>query len=202
MSKAVRSPTLSKKPLKKSRKLHPSKLVKKKPYLEMVTAILSIPVLITLFILNVSTLTGINLKPAPTPEPFKNGGEFVAAPIGPDRDITPSDNMPCKKALGPVSITSPSENDTVKDNPVNINISYDDSVYCQAAWSYRINGGSWSGYDDRSVALYNLPAGQVTFELRVKSIVTDEQKNLTRKFNYDGRGTVLVPDNSSSGSAN
>lgn len=192
---------------KKKRKSIPSKIVKKKPYFELATAFLSIPVLITVLLLNVTSLRNINATPTPTPGVgvLQNGGGFFAAPVGPDSSVSPgsTNQSPCKKALGPVSITSPGENDTVTDNPVTINIEYDDSIYCGAAWSYRINGSSWSGYDDRSVALYNLPRGQVTFELRVKSIVTDEEKTLTRKFLYNGSGTVLLPENpNSSGSAN
>jgi hypothetical protein len=191
----------------KKRKSLSSKIVKKKPYIELITALLSIPVLITLFLLNLNTLKNIN-NPTPTPTPqkeqvFKNGNQFFAAPV-PETSVIPS-TAPltlCTKALGPVAITSPDENDTVTDNPVVINIEYDDNAYCGAAWSYRINGGSWSGYDDRSVALYNLPRGSVTFDLRVKSIVTSEEKSLTRKFIYNGNGTVLVPDPNSSGSAN
>ena len=204
MPKSVRSVKSSKKPLKKSRRNIPSKIVKKKPYIELVTAFLSIPVLITVLLLNVTSLRNINSQPTPTPELFQGAKSFYAAPVGPE--LAPSaavNQSPCKKSLGPVSITSPGENDTVTDNPVTINIEYDDDTYCGAAWSYRINGSSWSGYDDRSVALYNLPRGQVTFDLRVKSIVTDDEKSLTRKFLYDGKQAVVIPENpNSSESAN
>jgi hypothetical protein len=207
MPKSVRPVKPSKKPLKKSRRNLPSKIVKKKPYFELATAFLSIPVLITVLLLNITSLRNINNKPTPTPPPIQSGNSFFAAPIGAGHTITPSSTVitqsACKKALGPVSITSPNENDTVTDNPVTINIQYDDSTYCGAAWSYRINGSSWSGYDDRSVALYNLPRGQITFELRVKSIVTADEKSLIRHFIYDGKTAVEIPNNpNSSGSAN
>lgn len=195
-----------KKPLKKKRKSVSSQIIKHKPYIEIFTALLSIPLLITVILLNLNALHNSSKNvPTPTPGEAKvpNSSNFHAAPVGPDRSVSPSvDSGECIEALGPVAITSPNENDTVSDNPVTINISYDDSTYCRAAWSYRINGGNWSGYDDRSVALYNLPPGQITFDLRVKSIVTSDEKNLTRKFIYNGRGTVLVPDPNSSGSAN
>lgn len=182
------------------------KIVQKKPYVELIAGLLSIPFLITVLVINLTTISNLNAKPTPTPEPSgRQQGGFFAAPVEPNISDTPSSTIQqssCKNALGPVDITSPKDNDTVTDNPVIINIEYDDSEYCGAAWSYRINGGSWSGYDDRSVALYNLPKGQVTFELRVKSIVTSDERTLTRKFIYDGRGTVLVPDPNSSGSAN
>jgi hypothetical protein len=209
MPKTVHPIKSSKNPSKKRHKNLPSKIVKKKPYVELVTAFLSIPVLITVLLLNVTSLRNINARPTPTPEPEKvyNGNGFFAAPVRPSRAVSPSttvDPSPCKKALGPVSISSPGENDTVTDNPVTINIEYgSDSVYCGAAWSYRINGGSWSGYDDRSVALYNLPRGQVTFDLRVRSIVTSDEKSLTRNFLYDPKEPAVIPENpNSSGSAN
>ncbi len=207
---------ISKKPIKKAtkkvvgkvgkKKSLSKKIVQKKPYFELVTAILSIPVLITLSILNINSLTKINATPTPTPEVNNTQRRgFFAAPIEPKSIITPStpkDDATCKEGIGPVSIATPGESDKVADNPVIISIAYDDSEYCGAAWSYSINGGNWSGYDDRSVALYNLPQGQVSFELRVKSITTSEERTLTRKFTYEGKGTVLVPDPNSSGSAN
>lgn len=184
------------------------KLVEKKPYVELVTALLTIPFLITVLILNTNTLTKLNATPTPTPEAplFRNGSGFMAAPVGPDKPTPASADLtltPCTKGLGPISIPYPGENDTITQNPITITINYDDSKHCGAVWSYRINGGSWSGYDDRSVALYNLPHGQVTFDLRVKSIVTSEEKQITRKFIYKGEGVVFPPDNASgSGSTN
>jgi hypothetical protein len=206
MPKSVRPVKSLKKPLKKSRRNLSSKIVKKKPYFELATAFLSIPVLITVLLLNITSLKNINATPTPTPAPVRSGSGFFAAPIGTGHTIAPStgaiSQTGCKKALGPVSITSPNENDTVTDNPVTVNIQYDDSTYCGAAWSYRINGSSWSGYDDRSVALYNLPRGQVAFELRVKSIVTADEKSLTRNFTYTGGNAAAPNDSNSSGSAN
>jgi hypothetical protein len=192
---------------KKKKKNIPQRIVKKKPYFELATAFLSIPVLITVLLLNVTSLKSINNKPTPTPEPVPNQRSFYASPVGTSHNsATPSvaaNTSPCKKALGPVTISDPGENDTVTNNPVTITIQYDDSTYCGAAWSYRINGSSWSGYDDRSVALYNLPRGQITFELRVKSIVTTDETTITRHFNYNGTQAVDVPQsNNSSGSAN
>lgn len=205
MPKSAHSKKTAIKPQRKRKNL-PARIVKKKPYFELATAFLSIPVLITVLLLNVTTLKNINAKPTPTPEPqSKNNGSFYAAPVGHGLAVTPSVAAAgqCKKSLGPVSITSPGENDAVTDNPVTVNISYDDSSYCGAAWSYRINGSSWSGYDDRSVALYNLPRGQITFELRVRSIVTSEERTITRRFTYNGSQQIFVPDNpNSSGSAN
>jgi hypothetical protein len=194
---------VSKKISQTSKKTFSSKLIKKKPYIEFITAFLSIPVLITIMLLNLNSLKNLNGKPTPTPGIDTAKPGFFTAPIGTEKPSNIGDNSrnPCIKALGPVSIAAPQENDTVTTNPVTVDISYDDSTYCGASWSYRVNDGDWSGYDDRSVALYNLPQGQVKFELRVKSIVTSEQKTLTRGFTYNAKNTVLIPTTPNSSSS-
>jgi hypothetical protein len=109
---------------------------------------------------------------------------------------------PCKKELGPVAITDPSEKDVVIDNPVAITISYDDTMYCAAVWSYRINGGSWSDYDNKSIALYNLPQGNIKLDLKVKSVVANQEQSLTRNFVYKGSSIIQPTSPTSSTSAN
>jgi hypothetical protein len=197
-TKGSKTAKTAKKTPPKSKKKLENGLIKKKPYLEFFTAFLSIPVLITVMLLNFNSLKNLNAKPTPTPMPGVNAqGGFFAEPIGTEKPVTPTPmgatDAPCLNGLGPVNITAPEENDEVTDNPVTVDISYDDRRYCAAAWSYRINGGSWSGYDDRSVALYNLPQGPVKFELRVKSISGDETKTVTRNFTNSNRGTILIP---------
>ena len=59
----------------------------------------------------------------------------------------------CKAGIGDISIASPEENETVSNNPVSVDINYDAGDFCAVVWSYRINGGAWSSYDDRSIAL-------------------------------------------------
>jgi hypothetical protein len=93
----------------------------------------------------------------------------------------------CKKTVGPVNIAYPNEGDIVTDNPLEVRIELDQSGdYCAVVWSYRINGGRWSDYDDKSLALYNLPNGQKTLELRVKSVASGVEKVLKRSFDYQG----------------
>jgi hypothetical protein len=167
-----------------------------KKYLEFFTALLSIPVLITVIILNLNTLKNTNKNAEPTNTPARGG--FFSAPIQKTEptvadELSTTPSAPCKKELGPVSIGSPEENDTVLDNPVSVIIAYDDDEYCAAVWSYRINGSSWSEYDDKSIALYNLPQGKVKFELKVKSVVSKEERTLTRNFTYKGTSTAVTP---------
>jgi hypothetical protein len=168
-----------------------------KKHIEFFTALLSIPVLITVIILNLNSLHNLNKDAKPTDAPKQQGG-FFSAPIQKARPSTSALNptttpsAPCKKELGPISIDTPEEGDTVTDNPVAINISYDDQTYCTAVWSYRINGSSWSEYDDKSIALYNLPSGKIKLDLKIKSLSSKEEDTLTRNFTYKGSNTVTA----------
>ncbi|HEX8932353.1 MAG TPA: hypothetical protein VF810_04310 [Patescibacteria group bacterium] len=170
------------------------KLYDKKPLIELIVAILSIPSLILLALLNIKSLTS-SPDAKPTPTPVINGS-YYAKPV--TRPSTPvGSQAPCLKNLGPVTITSPNEGDTVTSNPAEVDISYDDVKYCGAVWSYSINGGQWSDYNNNSVALYNLPNGSVTFNLKVKSLASSETATITRNFIYAGQTSVVIPTNAS-----
>lgn len=168
-----------------------TKLPDKKRYLELVTALLSVPVLATAILLNFN-----NLKPKAEPSPTPTIQEKIVY-ISPSKEAEPT-QAACKKGIAPLEITSPSEDETVSDNPVNIDINYTQGEYCAAVWSYRLNSGKWSDYSDRSIALYNLPQGKITFDLRVKSIVTGQEKTYTRSFVYTGSEISNTPTSSPS----
>lgn len=171
----------------------------KKPYVEFFTALLSIPVLLTVVLLNLNTLSSTkNAKPSETPK----GGNIFVLPTSEEK-ASPSTTTKtetvvvtkeaCKKQLGPVAIDSPQEGETLSDNPVSLNISYDNEEYCGAVWAYRINNGKWSDYDDKSIALYNLPQGNIKVEVRVKSLASSEEKTLMRSFIYTGATPTNQP---------
>ncbi len=170
----------------------------KKQYLEFFTALLSIPVLLTVILLNLNSLKALK---NPTPPSNQMEKIYVTIP-GSGEKVEKQANgtqAPCKQEIGPIDIISPKEGEIVYDNPVSINVSYKSGTYCAAVWSYRINGGRWSEYDDKSIALYNLPQGNIKLELRVKSVVASEEKTLTRNFTYNGGN--FVPTSSISPSA-
>lgn len=184
----------------------------KKQYIEFFTALLSVPVLITVIMLNINSLKISNKSNTPAPAPqvkeekvfvpvkTENTGSsgskntVITVPDTPaPAQSGESTSSPCKPGIGPVSITSPQEGDTISDNPVSIIVNYTAGEYCAAVWSYRLNNGSWSDYDDKSIALYNLPKGKIKIDLRVKSIVNGQEQTLTRNFTYNGSSQAQEP---------
>ena len=174
----------------------------KKNHIDFIAALLTIPVLVSVIILNYSNLQKTNTKtnlPSPTPAQVEKQIIITAPPnnpqvAAPNTQPTASPSATCIKQVGPVSIVYPTENQTVSDNPLCINISYSNSNYCSVVWSYRINGGTWSDYNSNSPCIYNLPNGNIKFDLRVQSTVAqDQQQTFTRNFVYNGQGTIATP---------
>ncbi len=173
----------------------------KKTYIEFFTALLSVPVLITVIMLNVNNLKNTNKS---TSQPPAQKEEKIYIPVttttqNTDKNsapqttsITPT-NEACKPEIGPVSISSPAEGDTVTDNPASIIITYKTGEYCAVVWSYRLNDDAWSAYDDKSIALYNLPQDKIKIDVKIKSIVTGDEKILTRNFTYNGTTSAPTP---------
>lgn len=155
----------------------------KKPHIEFFTALLTIPVLLTVIILNLNNLRGGEKK-----DTVENKTIVITQAAPNEKEVIVT-KVACEAGIGEISIDNPSEGDEVDGNPVMVDIVYEEGGFCEVVWSYRINNGAWSSYDDRSVALYDLPNGDIKFDLRVKSVVNSDQKSLTRKFHYSG-GTV------------
>jgi hypothetical protein len=178
-----------------------------KKYIELITAILSVPVLLTVLILNVH-----NLSSDKTEADTKKEGDTkqVIVTYQPENPKTiaktaDSSKSSCKEEVGPITITSPSEGETISESPVTVAIAYDKEEYCTLVWSYRINDGKWSGFDDKSIALYNLPKGEARLELRVKSIASGDEKTIKRNFTFDGPEEIdaeITPEPTSTPSAN
>lgn len=178
------------------------KLPERKQYIEFFTAVLTVPVLLTVIILNVNNLRATDKKDTDTKAEPTIREIVITQPVGSGTEtktVTVT-TEPCTPGIGSIAISYPDEGDTVTDNPVQFGIDYTKGKYCAVVWSYRINNGRWSDYDDRSVALYNLPSGNVKFDLRVKSVVSGEEKTLSRSFTY--RGTTVETTPTASGSAN
>jgi len=162
-------------------------LTGKKNHLEFFTALLSIPVLLSVIALNWN-----NLNANKTPENTQPNEIIISLPVDKNPTTAPT-KAECNPGIGEVAISSPEEGDTVSENPVSVIIVYKPGDFCSAVWSYRINGGSWSDYDDKSFALYNLPSGEVDVDLRVKSIVNGEVKTISRNFTYKSNTPTMTP---------
>jgi hypothetical protein len=167
-------------------------LPNKKHHLDFWVAVLSIPVLLTVVLTNVINLQNRNVKATPTPTPVQ---KTVQNPIIIEKTANQAlpTNANCIKQIGAISIDDPQEEEVVKNNPVCITISYDDSKYCSVVWSYSINGGDWSSYSNSSPCIYNLPTGQTKFDLKVQSTASqNETTTLTRNFDYEGTSTTTA----------
>ncbi len=182
----------------------------RKVHLDYIVGILSIPVLITAIILNFANLNknkAATAQASPTPQ-------IIVVPASQNSlSPKPTTSQSCTRTIGPVDITFPQEGQEVATNPLCINIDYSNSNFCPVVWSYRINGASWSDYNNNSPCIYNLPNGSVSFQLKVNSTVSTETKTLTRNFTYDGANNPtatplptsilsITPTPSSSSSAN
>ena len=172
--------------LKKLKKVASSyrALPDKKRYAEFITAILSIPVLITVLLSNLNTLKAKD-EVKEEKEPKENNVIISYIPQQTETSVVEKDEAPCKQGIGDIEITSPAEGAKLDDDQVTVAIS-PDSSYCAVVWSYRINDGKWSEFDDKSIALYNLKNGETRFDLRVKSLTNKEEKTLSRRFTYNG----------------
>lgn len=168
-------------------------LPNKKQYVEFVTAILSVPVLVTVIISNVNNLRTKDAQENTTPTPTTVIKYVTSGAQDPEKSekptVTPTPTLSptvgeCKKEVGPVDISYPEEGGVVTENPVTVTISYHPGEYCAVVWSYRINGGNWSPFDDKSIALYGMNRGEKKLELKVKSIASGAEKTLTRNFSY------------------
>lgn len=186
------------------------RLPDKKKYLEFFTALLTIPVLLTVIISNVQNLQKQNQNASssqtslsPTPEqesrPPKEPRDtpFVSVTTTSTPTPTPSPSLQCKREIGPISILYPEEGTLVSKDPVCLDISRTGEDYCAVVWSYRINESNWSDYTDKSICIYGLTGGVKKLELRVKSIVTGDETILTRTFTVAG-STTPTPTSTSS----
>lgn len=159
-----------------------------KPHLDLLAGILTIPVLLTVIILNFSNLSKENKSTESTPAAKNSTQPVTVVQIHPTSAPSVSTSS-CQPAIGPLSITYPAEGQSVTNNPLCITIDYQSEGYCAVVWAYKINNGPLSDYSNNSVCLYNMTAGKVSFELDVKSLVSSQTKTYTRNFTYQPSGT-------------
>lgn len=151
------------------------KLWGKKHHLEFFIVLLTIPFLITLTITNLQNLN----------KNFKEEKDTTSSVKGDAQSMEE-----CKKEIGPIEITYPKEGEIVSQNPLCVDISYATGEYCSVVWSYRINDGEWSDYNNKSICIYDMKAGTKNLRLKVKSIVTDDELILQRDFVYQNNSKL------------
>lgn len=178
-------------PIKKTKEII-KKFPAIKPHLDLLAAILTIPVLLTVIILNFSNLAKSKTASPTTPLPTqsvetKTVIEKVPVPI-----TNTANQSQCTPGIGAISIDSPKEGAVMSSNPVCITISYQSNNHCSVVWAYRINGGQWSDYSNNAVCLYNMPAGPLTFDLEVKSLVNNDTTMLERHFTYNPTSATVT----------
>lgn len=162
-----------------------AKLPDKKKYLELITAFLSIPVLLTVLLTNVSQIKKTTSQPQTeitTNAPTK---EIIIREITKIIEPTTEPVEACIPEVGMISVQSPKDDETVTQNPFTIDIVYTDDQYCPVVWAYRMNTSSWSAYTNKSIDIYNLEPGQKKLEIKVRSTISKEEKILSRNFIYD-----------------
>ncbi len=186
------------------------KLPDKKKHVEFITALLSVPVMVTVIILNLNNLqqskNAASKQTSPTTAPIQvvitgESGTKQPPPPSPTPLVsvspTPTPTVTqCKQEIGPVTILSPQEGEVVTTDPVCITITTDSS-YCPITWSYSLNGGTWSAFTDKNICLYNLDSGAKTMQLKIKSSASDQVIELQRSFIYKNLNTTPSPATSS-----
>ncbi|MGI5841174.1 MAG: hypothetical protein ACOX6N_03095 [Patescibacteria group bacterium] len=183
----------------------------KKRYVEFFSAFLSLPVLITVILMNVNNLNNMKkntppgnqplpTEPAPSPtqsrvkEDNLTASEIEAlisstikeSTLTPSPTSEPDSPTPkvCKNEIGPVEIISPREGEVVGKDPVLIDINHNKDEYCAVVWSYSLNGQPWTDFTDKAIYLYNLTSGEKRLEVRVKSVATGNEVLLKKNFIY------------------
>jgi len=190
---------ITKEPVTRKAKLKEKlqKLPDKKPHLDFIAAILSIPVLLTVLTLNIMSLQSKSAKPTPTPSPVPTQTmqkNTAITPVVISTAPLPTTNpSQCTPGISPISIDFPTEGQTISNNPVCISINPNQGNYCSSVWAYKINNSALSDYSNNSVCLYNLPAGQNTFQLSVHSLSSPATATITRNFTVKATITPSMP---------
>lgn len=182
------------------------RLPEHKTHIDFFVAILTIPMMVTVIVINILNLQNKSQSPknpgSPTPIVVQVKQDSADMPqtktTALQASLTPTAsvaNVSCKPDIGPIDISFPQEGQTVSANPVCISINYQGDGYCSVAWAYKINNGDWSDYTNTSACLYNLPQGDNTFTLQVKSTVTNKTQTILRHFIYASSAltTTLTP---------
>ncbi|MCL4364429.1 hypothetical protein M1328_04295 [Patescibacteria group bacterium] len=166
----------------------------KKRYFEFIAAVLTVPVLLTVLITNLSNINN-SKKSSPqetsttTPAPTERT-IIITNPTVPVASTSPTltpTATQCKPQVGPVEIASPVESQLISDDPLCLQINYQAGEFCSVVYSYSLDNSNWSPYTDKSICLYNLAPGPKTLELKIKSSQSADEITLIRNFYYKSK---------------
>lgn len=186
----------------------------KKKWIDLITALLTIPVLITVILNNIGNLKKSTNNPpsSETPQPTieriiitgegSGQGPAITGTVS-TPSITPETrNVPsCNSEIPPFDIAFPNEGDNLSIDPVCISLRQTVmDNYCPVVWAYRINGAAWSTFSNDPICLYNMASGPVKLEVDIKSTVSGEENIITRNFIYQNKSITpsITPSPSSS----
>lgn len=185
----------------------------KKKYLELVSAALTVPMLLTVIVINLNNInnqknnsstvssptttpieiiiTGSQQEDKTPPEKITNNPTTTT--ISPTITPTPiPSTTSCIQEIGPIEIISPQEGEIITGNSVCINISTDPK-YCSLLWSYKLDDSDWSDFSNNNICLYNLDNGKKQLQIKFKNISNDETITLERNFTYQNSALTLTP---------
>lgn len=194
-------------------------LPEKKRHVEFITAILSVPVMLTVIILNLNNLnqqknttqkqTSEKILPIQvivTGEKQSEKNQVPTTYISPSissptiiQNPTPTTTQ-CIKEVGPVSILFPQENEVVTTDPVCITLTTQ-SGYCSIILSYRLNNNAWSDFTNKNICLHNLTNGNKTIQIKMRSTASNDEITLQRSFIYQGNNEPTTDPTKATSSA-
>ncbi|MFA6185378.1 MAG: hypothetical protein WC720_04520 [Candidatus Shapirobacteria bacterium] len=173
----------------------------KKRHFELITAVLSIPMILTVIIVNLNTInknkqTAIEANSTTPIQVIIDNPATNSSNTNPPKTTLKTTSTPtttptkveCKKDIGEIEILSPQEGEIINSDNVCINISTD-SNYCPVTWSYKLDNSNWSDYNNNDICLYNLTTGKKELQIKVKSTVVDKIITLERNFTYQNSTT-------------
>ncbi|MEI8068020.1 MAG: hypothetical protein WCG91_03705 [Candidatus Shapirobacteria bacterium] len=167
----------------------------KKRHVELITAALSVPMMLTVILVNLNNINAQKNKPeeTQTPTPIQviidNPDKSIATTsTGQKTTIAPT-KTECKKEIGPIEILSPQEGEIISTDKVCINISTN-TQYCPVTWSYKLGTDNWSEFNNNDICLYNLTPGKKQLQIKIKSAVVDKVITLQRNFIYQNSSQI------------
>ncbi len=183
----------------------------KKKYVEFISAALTIPMLLTVILINLNNIknqskTTTTVTPTQTTTPIQivitgipteNKPETPITKTIPSPTITPSptstpSTATCIQEIGPIEILSPQESEIITTDKVCINVSLD-SKYCPLVWSYQLDNDTWSDFSNNNICLYNLSNGKKQLQIKFKNVTTNKTLTLERNFTYQNSNITPTP---------